>query len=181
MTSQTSSRASAEPALDDCFPSEAGTRWLTPDEQRAWRSYIIGTTRLLERLDRDLREAHGLSLPEYEVLVRLSESDRRSLRMAELASSLSHSRSRTTHTIARMEAAGLVRRFSCDQDGRGRWAALTDKGWKVLTDAAHTHVRGVREHLVDQLSADQFATVGDAFALVESRLTELSRSRGRVD
>jgi DNA-binding MarR family transcriptional regulator len=171
MASQTSTRAPAS-ERDPCFPSEADTRWLNPEEQRAWRSYIVGTTRLLERLDRELRESHGLSLPEYEVLVRLSEADNRSLRMAELASSLSHSRSRTTHTIARMETAGLVRRFTCDQDGRGRWATLSDKGWRLLQEAAHTHVRGVREHLVDRLRPDEFATVGEAFAVVGAELGE---------
>jgi DNA-binding MarR family transcriptional regulator len=169
MSSQTSTRASTS-EVRDCFPTGDETRWLEPDQQVAWRSYIVGTTRLLERLDRELREEHGLSLPEYEVLVRLSEADNRSLRMAELASSLSHSRSRTTHTIARMEAAGLVKRFTCDYDGRGRWATLSEKGMAVLEDAAHTHVRGVREHLIDQLSDAQFATVGEAFDIVGSRL-----------
>lgn len=163
MASQTSTRAPS---------SEADTHWLNPDEQRAWRSYIVGTTRLLERLDRDLRDAHGISLPEYEVLVRLSEAEARSLRMAELASSLSHSRSRTTHTIARMETAGLVRRFTCDLDGRGRWATLSDKGWELLQEASHTHVRGVRAHLVDQLEPDQFAIVGGAFAAIGRHLDE---------
>ena len=169
MTSQTSTRASTS-EVRDCFPTGDKTRWLEPDQQVAWRSYIVGTTRLLERLDRELREEHGLSLPEYEVLVRLSEADDHSLRMAELASSLSHSRSRTTHTIARMESAGLVKRFTCDFDGRGRWATLSDKGHTVLKEAAHTHVRGVREHLVDLLSADEFATVGEAFDIVGSQL-----------
>ena len=69
----------------------------------AWRSYLLGTTLLMERLDRDLRENHDLSLPEYEILVRLSESPDRQLRMAELADSVKNSRSRITHTIARME------------------------------------------------------------------------------
>jgi DNA-binding MarR family transcriptional regulator len=169
MTSQTPTRAPTS-EVRDCFPTGDETRWLEPDQQIAWRSYIVGTTRLLERLDRELREEHGLSLPEYEVLVRLSEADDRSLRMAELASSLSHSRSRTTHTIARMEAAGLVKRFTCDYDGRGRWATLTEKGQAVLEAAAHTHVRGVREHLVDLLSADEFATLGEVFDIVGSRL-----------
>jgi DNA-binding MarR family transcriptional regulator len=169
MTSQTSARAPAD-EVRDCFPTGDETRWLDPDQQLAWRSYIVGTTRLLERLDREMREAHGISLPEYEVLVRLSEAEDRSLRMAELASSLSHSRSRTTHTIARMESAGLVKRFTCDYDGRGRWATLSDKGWEVLKEAAHTHVRGVREHLIDRLSPDQFATVGEAFETVGSHL-----------
>ncbi|MGH3454819.1 MAG: MarR family winged helix-turn-helix transcriptional regulator [Nocardioidaceae bacterium] len=170
MTSQISARGPTTVGAEDCFPGEAATNWLDADQQQAWRSYIIGTTRLLERLDRELREAHGLSLPEYEVLVRLSEADNRSLRMAELASSMSHSRSRTTHTIARMEAAGLVERFTCDQDGRGRWATLSDKGWKVLVEAAHTHVRGVREHLIDRLSPTQFATLGEAFDQIGAHL-----------
>jgi|SoiMethySBSTD1v2_1073268.scaffolds.fasta_scaffold72586_6 DNA-binding MarR family transcriptional regulator len=174
MTSQISTRSASEADVDDCFPGEAGTNWLDADQQRAWRSYILGTTRLLERLDRELREGHGISLPEYEVLVRLSEADNRSLRMAELASSMSHSRSRTTHTIARMEAAGLVERFSCDQDGRGRWATLSDKGWTLLVEAAHTHVRGVREHLVDLLTPAQFATLGDAFDEIGAKLAEPS-------
>ena len=89
------------------------TQWLEPDQQRAWRAYIVGTTLLMERLDRDLRENHDLSLPEYEILVRLSEAPDRMLRMAELADSVKNSRSRITHTIARMEKTGLVVRTTC--------------------------------------------------------------------
>ena len=49
-----------------------------------------------------------LSLTEYEILVRLSERPERQMRMAQLADALAHSRSRVTHTVARMEKAGLV-------------------------------------------------------------------------
>ena len=38
--------------------------WLDAGQQRAWRAYLVGTTLLMDRLDRDLREAHDLSLPE---------------------------------------------------------------------------------------------------------------------
>ena len=50
---------------------------------------------------------HGISLTEYEILVRLSESTGRRMRMALLADALCHSRSRVTHTVTRMEKAGL--------------------------------------------------------------------------
>ncbi|MEI2820081.1 MAG: hypothetical protein V9E81_07595 [Marmoricola sp.] len=49
-------------------------QWLTPAQQKAWRSYLVGSQLLWERLDRDLKTAHGLSLAEYEVMVRLSEA-----------------------------------------------------------------------------------------------------------
>ena len=106
--------------------------WLDAEQQRAWRAYLVGTTLLMDRLDRDLRAQHDLSLPEYEVLVRLSECAGHRLRMASLADSLSHSRSRVTHTVTRLERAGLVERVSCTSDGRGVEAVLTEQGFALL-------------------------------------------------
>ena len=146
------------------------TRWLPADQQRAWRAYLVGTTLLMERLDRDLREQHDLLLPEYEILVRLSEAPGRRLRMAELADSVKNSRSRVTHTIARMEREGLVQRRSCASDGRGVFAHLTDKGLDKLIDAAPSHVDSVRAHLVDVISDDDLAAVGRAFTAVAEAL-----------
>lgn len=136
------------------------TRWLSADKQQAWRAYLGGATILHDRLDRDLRERHDLSMPEYEILVRLSEHDDHRLRMAELADSVSHSRSRMTHTVARLERAGFVKRQACADDGRGVEALLTEEGYRRLTEAAHTHVRGVREYFVDLADDEEFAAIG---------------------
>jgi DNA-binding MarR family transcriptional regulator len=142
------------------------TRWLDEQQQRAWRAYLLGTTLLYERLDRDLRETHDLSLSEYEILVRLSEAPDREVRMAEIASLLNYSRSRITHTVARLERDGLVTRRQCATDGRGVVAALTDKGLGRLVEAAPTHVEGVRAALVDVVSDEELATIGRAFTAV---------------
>ena len=147
------------------------TRWLDADQQRAWRAYIVGTTLLMERLDRDLREHHDLSLPEYEILVRLSETPDRMLRMAELADSVKNSRSRITHTIARMEREGIVERRQCAADGRGVFAILTDKGYALLEDAAPLHVESVRNALIDVVDAEDLQAVARAFASVADALT----------
>ena len=151
--------------------TQTETVWLSEPQQRAWRAYINGSTLLFERLDRDLREQFDVSLPEYEILVRLSESPQRSLRMALLASSVSHSRSRVTHTIARMEGKGLVERRACPTDGRGVIATLTPQGWNRLVQAAPVHVEGVRRHLVDVADEDDLAAVGRVFAEVGERLS----------
>jgi DNA-binding MarR family transcriptional regulator len=145
--------------------------WLSEPQQRAWRAYINGSTLLFERLDRDLREQFDVSLPEYEILVRLSESPHHSMRMAVLASSVSHSRSRVTHTISRLERKGLVSRRSCPTDGRGVIATLTPTGWERLVAAAPVHVDGVRRHLVEVADADDLAAVGRVFAEVGERLS----------
>lgn len=146
------------------------TRWLDDRQQALWRSFLGGTTILMDRLDRDLRAEHGLSMSEYEILVRLSESPDRSIRMAELADALSHSRSRITHTISRLERAGLVQRAQCDTDGRGVTAVLTDEGFKALSIAAHAHVRGVREYLVDVASPEDLEAIGRVMAAVQDKI-----------
>lgn len=148
----------------------ADVHWLDEDQQRSWRAYRDGTARLMAALGHALEEETGLSLGEYEVLVRLSEAPERTLRMSELAGELAHSRSRLTHTIRRMEQAALVERAPCLQDARGVNCTLTDAGWQRLVDAAPAHVESVRRNLVDVLSDAQLTALGDAMAAVGDAL-----------
>ena len=155
--------------------------WLSPDEQREWRSLLAGLTLLLDHMDRGLREHSDLSLPEYEILVRLSEAPGRQLRMAQLADSVSHSRSRVTHTVARLERAGIVRRCACKSDGRGVNAELTELGWQRLTDAAPQHVSKVRAILIERVSAADLATVGRVFREVADAVATEVNDAGDPD
>ena len=136
--------------------------WLNEQQQKDWRATILGTTMLLAQLSRDLEVTTGLSMPEYELLVRLSESADRTARMSDLADQVVHSRSRVTHTVTRLEKAGLVERRRADADGRGIVAALTDAGFVALEAAAPHHVRSVRSRIVDVLNADELHGLGDA-------------------
>ncbi len=146
------------------------TRWLDSDQQRSWRALMMGTTLLLDRLDSDLRAAFRISLTEYEILVRLSEAPGRQMRMAQLADAMCHSRSRVTHTVARMETAGLLHRGESPEDGRGVVAAMTDEGFALLEGAAHVHVKGVRANIVDLASDEDFAALGRVMNAVADHL-----------
>nr|WP_221208467.1 MarR family transcriptional regulator [Nocardioides albus] len=130
---------------------------------------MMGMTLLDDRLDADLRDRFDISLPEYEILVRLSENDG-AMRMAQLADSLAHSRSRITHTITRMQRAGLVERRNSADDGRGVVAALSDRGFELLREAAPVHVSGVREYLVDLVSDEDFEALGRVMNAVSDYL-----------
>jgi len=143
--------------------------WLTDGEQAAWRRFISGANRLLERLDQDLK-AVGLNHDDYAVLVHLSEAPDGQLRMADLADLSVESRSRLSHHIGRLEAKGFVRRESCPNDRRGFFAVLTDEGREMIEHAAPIHVAGVRRYFLDQLSADELQTVATAFARVDDGL-----------
>ncbi len=146
------------------------TQWLDADQQRYWRAFLAASMLLSDRLSREIQASHGLSLADYEILVRLSEAPERRLRMSHLADSTLASRSRLSHQIDRMEKSGLVVREPCEDDRRGANAVLTEKGWELLVAAAPRHVEGVREHLVDVLTDEQFAALGRACALVAEHL-----------
>ncbi|MDO9457124.1 MarR family winged helix-turn-helix transcriptional regulator [Nocardioides sp.] len=151
------------------FPTRPEPRWLDEEQQVAWRALVLGSTLLFDRLDDDLRRNHGISLVEYEILVRLSEREGR-MRMAQLADSLAHSRSRVTHTIKRMEDALLVTREVSEEDGRGVSAVMTDRGRLLLENVAPTHVNGVRDHIVDLVDPADFAAMGRVLNAVADHL-----------
>jgi DNA-binding MarR family transcriptional regulator len=141
-------------------------RWLAVDQQVSWRSYVQGVARFTDALNRQMERDSGLSLSEYEVLVRLSEAADHTLRMSDLATSLVHSRSRLTHTVGRLEAQGLVERRSCADDRRGVNAVMTAAGYGLLVRAAPGHVRAVRELMVDRLTDEEFQALGAAMRKV---------------
>ena len=141
--------------------SEPVGGWLTESQQRVWRSYLLAATHVRDYLEAALQDYH-LSLAEYELLVRMSESPDRTVRMGELAASVGHSRSRLTHTIKRMESAGYVERMSCASDGRGVQARMTDAGFALLQTAAPAHVDSVRRVFVDAIDPDDYAALGRA-------------------
>ena len=140
--------------------------WLDAEEMRAWRAYVVGKAVLDAQLNRDLQEQHQLALSDYELLVRLSEAAGGQARMSTLAEQLASSKSRISHQIGRMEKAGLVRRQECPADRRGVFAVLTSRGADVLRRAAPTHVRGVRDNLVDLLSDRERLVLAEVFERV---------------
>lgn len=150
--------------------TEGEARWLDAGQQRSWRALMMGMTLLMERLDDDLSREFGMSLTEYEVLVRLSERPGRAMRMAQLADAMAHSRSRVTHTVARMEGAGYVTRGTTPEDGRGVVATMTEAGYDLLVRAAPCHVESVRRNVVDLVPAEDFAAVGRVFDTVADHL-----------
>jgi DNA-binding MarR family transcriptional regulator len=140
------------------------TRWLSADEQRAWRAYLESTKVLFDALDRQLQRDAEMPHAYYEILVRLSEAEGRSMRMSELADSTLSSRSRLSHAVARLEERGWVVREECPTDRRGQNARLTEVGFAVLAAAAPGHVAIVRDLVIDALTADQLAqlaTIGE--------------------
>src|ERR1700744_6099521 len=115
-------------------------RWLTQDEQRAWRAFLEATRLLFDALDHQMQQDSSIPHGYYEILVNLSEAPGRSARMGELAARTRSSRSRLSHAVDRLEERGWVERGECETDRRGQTATLTDAGYAALAAAAPGHV-----------------------------------------
>jgi DNA-binding MarR family transcriptional regulator len=143
------------------------TRWLTADEQRAWRIFLDATQLLFSTVEGQLQRESGIPHGYYEILVRLSEAPGRALRMSQLAEASTSSKSRLSHAVARLEERGWVERLDCATDRRVQIAQLTDAGFAALDNAAPGHVEQVRRSLFDHLSpnqVDQLAAICEAIA-----------------
>ncbi|MDX6257950.1 MAG: hypothetical protein QOJ11_4284 [Frankiales bacterium] len=130
----------------------------------AWHSMLRAHASVVRRLEAELLAEHGLSLPAYEVLSHLSEVPDRSLRMTELSEAALLSPSGVTRLVDKLQRDGLVRRRRCAADARVIYCELTDAGMARLVTAYPTHLRGVREHMVDKLDRDDLRGVADSMA-----------------
>ena len=146
--------------------------WLSADEQRIWRTYVRMSSLLPAQLNRQLQRDSGLTLPEYEVLVQLSEAPERRLRPFQICEALNWEQSRLSHQLTRMQRRGLVTRQECEADGRGAFVVLTPAGANSIESAAPGHVAAVRQLIFDRLSDDERAVFEQACATILRALNE---------
>ena len=135
------------------------TKWLTNDEQQAWRLWLEVIQRQMVELEDDLQDHSTLTMSDYEILVTLSESPSRESRMSELADRAIISRSRLTYRVDRLVERGFVTRCDAGTDRRGVLARLTPEGMRYLEEAAPRHVAKVQELLFDQLTPEDVASL----------------------
>ncbi len=131
------------------------TRWLDPEERVAWVGLMTILLRVPAALDRQLRSSAGMTHFDYQVLVILSETTDRTLRMSQLAEMTEGSLPRLSQVVTRLEKAGWLERRPDPDDGRSTLASLTDAGFDALAAAAPGHVEEVRRLVFDPLTRAQ--------------------------
>lgn len=144
--------------------------WLSDTEQRLWREWLTVNMHLTAALQRQLQDGTGLSLPDFEVLVQLSEHPQRRMQVSDLASALTWERSRLSHHVARMQKRGLVVREDCPTDARSTFVVLTPQGEAAITEAAPGHAQAVKSLVFQDLTASEMETLGSASRKVLANL-----------
>jgi DNA-binding MarR family transcriptional regulator len=163
-------RSPGDTTRSDQYGRVVSQRWLDEAQQQTWRAWLTVSELVPRALDTQLQRDAGLSHAAYVVLAMLSESPTRSRRMSDLARRSNQSQSRLSHTVARLEERGWVRRERSADDGRGNLAVLTDDGWDVVRSVAPGHVDAVREAMFAPLTGEQTRALGEALQAIVERL-----------
>ncbi|MEV6346887.1 MarR family transcriptional regulator [Actinoplanes sp. NPDC051851] len=144
-------------------------RWLTEEQQTAWRRLVEVLVKVPAALDAQLQRDAGLTHMGYLVMMTLSERPDRRLPMSLLARRASASLSRLSHVVSRLEEKGWIRRTRDPADGRVQIAELTEAGWEKVVASAPGHAEAVQQLIFDRLTTAQVRQLAKlAEALVDN-------------
>jgi transcriptional regulator, MarR family len=128
--------------------------WLSDDEQKFWRLLLAASRKVNHHIETVLQDDHNLTSAEFAVLVNLSESPEKEIRLRDLCNILNWDRSRASHQVSRMQKRGLLTKRRCIGDGRGVIIELTDEGDRRIRNAAPSHVESVRDVIFNNLDPE---------------------------
>jgi DNA-binding MarR family transcriptional regulator len=127
----------------------------------SWTRFLRAHAAVTRELSADLVSEHGLTINDYEVLLRLSRAPAEGLKRVELAQQVLLTPSGITRLLAGLERAGYVERAECESDARVSYARLTDEGLEKLRAAARTHLAGVERVYLERFSEEERATLAE--------------------
>jgi DNA-binding MarR family transcriptional regulator len=127
------------------------------------RAYTHATRELNAQLTAD----HGLTISDYEVLLRLSRAPERRMRRVDLAEQVLLTASGITRLLDGLEGHGYVARGSCDSDRRVVYAVLTDEGIEKLRQASKTHVAQIEEYFTSRYDVSELGELNALLARID--------------
>ncbi len=107
--------------------------------QAAWHALIAAKVASWNTLERELGDAHGLGVNDFEVLDHLVHADDQGSRAQNIAEAVHLSQSALSRLADRLERHGLIRRCICVSDRRGVFLELTDAGRAKHAAALRTY------------------------------------------
>lgn len=151
---------------------------LTSDQLRqplgpAFRVYFETTARLLDSLEKRLKQQVGLTLSEYNMLLLLSEAPEGRMRMGQLADAIVFSPSRLTYQVKVLSERGLVKRVKCPEDGRAWQTELTTEGRTMFRRASVIHAKGVKNLFTNAVTDEQLTMIHRVFGQVAQNLDQV--------
>jgi DNA-binding MarR family transcriptional regulator len=133
----------------------------------AWVGLLRSHAALTRALNAELVADHGLTLNDYEVLLRLSRAPERQMRRVDLAEQVLLTASGITRLLDGLQASGYVDKAACPSDARVTYAVLTDAGHEKLRTAADVHVAGIHAKFAERYSDGEMAILAELLSRLD--------------
>ncbi|HTT51874.1 MAG TPA: MarR family transcriptional regulator [Streptosporangiaceae bacterium] len=121
----------------------------------AWTALSAAHALVTGQLAAALAQACGLSIHEFEVLLRVEHAAGGGLRLGALGTMVQLTQPSLSRAVGRLERQGWLRRCGAPGDGRGVLVSITPAGRDVLARGAAVHAETVRTLLLDRLTPDE--------------------------
>jgi DNA-binding MarR family transcriptional regulator len=127
----------------------------------AWARLLKAHASSTRELSAQLHAEHGLTINDYECLLLLSHAHEGAMRRIDLAGELMLTPSGVTRLLDGLQEAGYVCNHSCSNDGRVKYAVLTEEGRRKLEEASASHLTGVEKLFGEHFSEDELTTLAE--------------------
>ncbi|MCM3696909.1 MarR family winged helix-turn-helix transcriptional regulator [Microbacterium oleivorans] len=125
---------------------------------------------LRHAVERQLKDAGGLSYVQFHVLATLGDSPDGSARMTDLADGVVYSRSGLTYQAQLLESRGLVARTPSVDDERSVTVTITDAGRDLLATVFPGHLEILRGYFLSPLAAGEARMLADVLGRVRDHM-----------
>lgn len=131
------------------------------DTTQAWINLMRAQQKVLALIERDFKAAGLPGLGWYDVLWELSRAEGGRLRPFEIEERTLLAQYNLSRLIDRLEHEGLVERQTFDEDARGRWVLITEKGRSLRSAMWDVYAKAIARHVGARLPKAEAAQLSD--------------------
>jgi len=128
---------------------------------RAWTQLMRARESVLGAIEADLKAAGVVPLGWYDVLLELTREKGGRLRPADIERKILLPQYSLSRLIDRLEKEGLVARAPHEDDARGQWVVVTEKGRAAQARTWKVYAKSIQTHVGDKISEEGAATLAD--------------------
>jgi DNA-binding MarR family transcriptional regulator len=122
---------------------------------QAWAALTAAHALVTDELSAALARTCGLSINEFQILLRVDRAPDPGVRLGELCSAVRLTQPSLSRAVARLERHGWLRRAGAAGDGRGVMISMTAAGREVLARGSAVHTQTIGALLLDRLTPDE--------------------------
>lgn len=121
----------------------------------SWAYLLRVYNKVLKNIKSDLKDNNYPSLEWYDLLWCLEREGNGKLRLSELAEKVDLEKYSVTRLVDKLVEEKLVEKLACEDDKRGSYAVLTEKGKRMRLKIWNTYRKSIHKNFASHLTTEE--------------------------